>query len=81
MDILDRAYNRMELLAIGADEMLSGVRRRWDAWATYRKLSALDDRQLMDIGLSRREIERIVRGEVAAGRGAGDRALSGVRAA
>ena len=29
MDLLNRAYNRLELLAIDADSVLSAIRRRW----------------------------------------------------
>lgn len=68
MDLLNTTYNKLERLAISADQLLTVVVRHWDSWSTYRKLTALDDRQLKDIGLSRLEIDRIARGEIAAGR-------------
>lgn len=70
MDLLDTTYNKLERLAVSADEWLTVAVRHWESWSTYRTLAALDDRQLKDIGLSRLEIDRIARGEIAAGRSA-----------
>ncbi len=70
MDLLNTTYNKLERLAVSADEWLTAALRHWESWSTCRKLAALDDRQLRDIGLSGRGIERIAGGEAAAGRSA-----------
>jgi uncharacterized protein YjiS (DUF1127 family) len=47
----------IEALALGAERLLTANRRRRDA----ELLSAMDDHQLRDIGVSRSEIRRAVR--------------------
>jgi uncharacterized protein YjiS (DUF1127 family) len=55
----------IEALALGAERLLTASRRRRDA----EILSAMDDHQLRDIGISRSEISRAVRfGRAAIGR-------------
>jgi hypothetical protein len=68
MDLLNTTYNKLERLAVGADQLLTVVIRRWESWSTSRRPRALDGRQLKDTGSSRMEIERIAHDEIAAGR-------------
>ena len=51
-------------IAAAALDVWRGLRRYWRMRATVRKLEALDDRALRDIGLERDHIEDAVRGIV-----------------
>ena len=70
MDLLNTTYNKLERLAVSADEWLTVALRQWESWSTCRKLAARDERQLEDIGRSRLGTERVVREEIAPGRSA-----------
>jgi uncharacterized protein YjiS (DUF1127 family) len=47
--------------ALSIGEFLGSLVRRYRAAMTYRELTALDDRQLADIGLSRDDIAGVTR--------------------
>jgi hypothetical protein len=61
MDLLNTTYNKLERLAIGADQLLTVAIRRWESWSISRN-------QLTDTGRARMEIERIAHGEIATDR-------------
>jgi uncharacterized protein YjiS (DUF1127 family) len=61
MDLLNSTYNKLERLAVSADQWLTGALRQWDSWSTTFKLAALDERQLKDIGLSRKATGGVAR--------------------
>ena len=48
MDLLDSTYNKLERVAVSADEWLTAALRRWDSWSTRFRLAALNERQLKE---------------------------------
>lgn len=61
----DSVFRRAVLGIVRFGGALIGPIVRWERrWATIRALSALDDRMLSDIGISRNEIEQLALGRL-----------------
>lgn len=59
--IAGATFDMIGTLAGGADAATAAVREWWTSRAAARRLHAMDDRMLADIGLSRADIDRAVR--------------------
>jgi uncharacterized protein YjiS (DUF1127 family) len=81
MDLLNSTYNKLERLAVSADQWLTGALRQWESWSTCFKLAALDERQFKDIGLSRKATGGVARDDAEQTSHAEDRNRQAARAA